>query len=590
MSRLLAGLFSCALLLLSPRILATTLPADVTMEGGCPPESSPYLAKDTTVVGARITYCTGGDAWTGTLKLRIPTKRLVDHDVVIAGYPGQSGVRLVVRRDDAHGTELVVPQARESWLPLPMDQALRSGEGFLSVEIEDRSVDALGWAGLGIAPRQPPAQIITPDTARAAGIAAAVLFLSLLVATRWRRPAPGAYLSRVRIPVAVALLGLLTALALLFRRPSQFQFPALWVEEGTITLPQFLNNGIGFLFEPVAGYLILPSKILFYLATFAPSESFPLALAVLSVLFTWLVVCAIALCPSHLRAPVPVAAFLLLLPTDAENYASAHYAFWFGSALLVPVLFWKNGEPGRWWLRTLLIVLGGLSSPLVIALLPAFLVRLYRFRTRDEVLQVGLILATAAIQAMFLASSGTHGTTPPLQLDAVLLVGKFFGMFWAPNDAWALPFGLLLVAGMIVAILRRGRELPWLALAGYGLAATIAISVTRAPLEAIHPVLAGPRYFFYPYFFLGLIVIELGTGSRRTLAACFLLVMIGSLIRFIDVGSRTHEAIDWSAHLEACDGTDGSYAMPVHFDGASSRAWHVTLTNEECRRIREGWK
>lgn len=428
-----------------------------------------------------------------------------------------------------------------------------------------------------------------PMTVPAAGVTAALLFVVLLVTAWRRRPASAVGSPSMSAPVVAAVLGLLTVLVLLFRRPSQFQHPALWVEEGSVSLPQFLDSGLGFLFEPVAGYLILPSKLLFYLATFAPPETFPLALLVLSVLFTWGVVCAIAMCPSHLRAPVPVAAFLLLLPTDAENYASAHYAFWFGSALLVPALFWKNGEPPRRWLRGALVVLGGLSSPLVIALVPAFLLRLALFRTRDEAVQAGLALSTAAIQAAFLATSGTHGAAPPPSLEPGLLVSKFFGLFWAPVDGWALPFGLLLAAGVVLAVFRTRRSSPWLALAGYGLVATILISVARAPLESIHPALAGPRYFFYPYLFLGLIVIEVGVGSRRVAAAC-LVVMLGCLVRFVDIGSRTHDPIDWASNLQACAQSDGDYPMPIHFDGASARAWRVILASGDCRRILDGWK
>lgn len=595
-----AGRIALAFVLFLLAACSASVPENVALEGGCAAGTSPYLPRDLSVLESRISYCAEGDASTGTIRLSVPAASLADADLVIAGYPDHPGLTVSLQHGDGRPQVLAVPSAAESWVPLPLPEDVLDRPGFLTVTLEDRSGESYGWAGLGLALRKTDASAYAP-----AGAAAALLFLVILAlelgraaasnhpgsaATGYLRPGANGEFSWRRALGVAGTLAVLTVLALVFRRPSQFEHPYLWVEEGTISLPQFLEHGLAFLAEPVAGYLIVPSKLIFYVATFFPPEYFPAALLVLCIVFSWMAVCALALSPSYLGAPISVAAFMLLLPTDAENYGTAHYAFWLGSTLLIPAIFWKVAGRANLLPRTLLVVLGGLSSPLVVALAPAFLLRLAVLRTRDEIVQVATVLAVCGIQLYFLKASNTHGTVPTLDIDLAAIVEKFFGMFWSPTDELAMAFGVVLAVGVLVFVAFKARpSSPWPAIAGYCIGATILISITRVSVEMIHPVVAGPRYFFYPFIFLGLLVIEMGTRTR-ILSACCLVVMAFSMYRFHDVGSRTHDPISWEQQLRACAEADGIHPLPIHFDGNSTTPWHVRLPGSDCVRIRDGWK
>jgi hypothetical protein len=59
------------------------------------------------------------------------------------------------------------------------------------------------------------------------------------------------------IGLAVATIAILAA-----RRPDQFLHPYMWVEDGTQTLPGYLERGWLEVFQPLAGYLVLVSKLM----------------------------------------------------------------------------------------------------------------------------------------------------------------------------------------------------------------------------------------------------------------------------------------------------------------------------------------
>ena len=199
---------------------------------------------------------------------------------------------------------------------------------------------------------------------------------------------------------------------LFFRRPSQLFHPYIWVEEGTVTLPQYLQHGWFSLFYPVAGYLVIPAKLIFLLAASISFPHLPDMTYWMTVGFTIFVAASVALCPTYLKWPTACAAAMLLIPTDSEVFAVSEYAFWWGTLLVVVSVLWKP-DAGKTILRSCLTILGGLSSPLVILLTPLFILRALRFRRRSETLLSGLAMATATIQAVFILYTGnlSHAST-----------------------------------------------------------------------------------------------------------------------------------------------------------------------------------
>lgn len=394
-------------------------------------------------------------------------------------------------------------------------------------------------------------------------------------------------------PWQIALIVVATLLALYFRRPDQFFHPYVWAEEGTVSLPQFIEHGWLYFIDPVAGYLILPSKLIQATALTLSVSHYPEIALWLTAAFHAGVLCAIAFSPSSLRYPLACALFTLVLPTDSEVFGTALYAFWWGSLLLVPPLLWPARRDDVVWPRVGMTLLGGLSSPLVIAFLPIFMLRNLVFRTRNSTIVTGLAIACSAVQMYFLRTSGTHGTSLPTSLDLVEVVRKYFGMFvhWSPRTDASMPWLTLLLGGaMLVAVLAAAflarRRLGWrhgaLALA---LLASIAVSVARVPPEVTHPVLAGPRYFFFPYIFLGWLILELIAETPRWYASVLALAFVGGMHQFVVHGPRGHHAVDWQAHMSACRNATVSYPLPVHLAGNRADAWVALIPPGGCEKL-----
>jgi hypothetical protein len=172
--------------------------------------------------------------------------------------------------------------------------------------------------------------------------------------------------------------------AMAWRRPDQFLHPYLWVEEGTVFIPQLLQSGWRFLFQPVAGYILLPSKIIFLAAAKISFSNLPQIAYWLTVLFEWSVCLAVAASPTYLRKPTLCAIALLLLPIDSEVYAVTGYAFWFGTILLFLGLLWREDALDRVKLRAAFVFVGGFSSPMVVPLCIFFAWRSLRANDRRE--------------------------------------------------------------------------------------------------------------------------------------------------------------------------------------------------------------
>lgn len=386
------------------------------------------------------------------------------------------------------------------------------------------------------------------------------------------------------------LIFVATLLVLYFRRPDQFYSPYIWVEDGTVSLPQYISHGWLYLFDPVAGYLIIPSKLIQATALSLSASHYPEVALWLTVVFHAGVLSAIAFSPTTLRLPLVCALFTLFIPTDSEVFGTSHYAFWWGSLLLIPPLLWRYDADKKIVARIAMVALGGLSSPLVVALSPLYVVRLLIHRSRNEFIVAGAVAACSAIQLYFVRSSGTHGSTLPDHFPLDQIVTKFFGYFvyWSPNHQSQplLLVGVALLACVVFAAFTARKSLQWRHFAITGaLGVSILISVVRVPTEAIDPFLAGPRYFFYPYIFLGWLLIELIPVTYKWVVPILAVLLLSGLGQFALYAPRGHHAIDWREQLRLCSEAKGIYKFPVHFAGNWNDKWGVDLSPADCRDL-----
>jgi hypothetical protein len=380
-----------------------------------------------------------------------------------------------------------------------------------------------------------------------------------------------------QIAGAIALFAI-TLAALAWRRPDQLLHPYIWVEEGTYTLPDYARLGWLSVFSPVAGYLVVPAKLLFLIAATLSFDHLVTIEYWLTVLFTFGVCGIVTWSPTYLRYPFVCAVAALLIPTDGEIFAVSEYAFWWGTLLAVVALLWKPDTRAVW--RCFMTALAGLSSPLIILLTGLFAIRAYWLRKRTDYAVLAVAAATSIIQYCVMRATGTTGKPTVLAFDPATLVFKFFG--WYASNWQPLALGIVALAIIVVQLIHT-RDVPLLLIMGC-MAAGILASITRVPLSSVHPALAGPRYFFFPYIFLSwALVYVLAQGEWRWQRLGALLLLLLSLHQFALIGQRRHVRVNWHQQVDACKKAD-EYAIPVHYDG-STTMWSVTMKGEDCRRL-----
>jgi hypothetical protein len=388
-----------------------------------------------------------------------------------------------------------------------------------------------------------------------------------------------------------AVLVLLTLAVLFFRRPDQFLHPYVWVEDGPIILRAFAERGLASIAEPVQGYHILVPKIIALTAFKTSILWTPEIQLVLTVAFIAAVVAAVAFSPTHLPWPYPSAIAVLFIPTDAEVFAVSEYTFWWAGLLLILALVW-DADRGKAWLRWLYLVIGGLSSPIVVPICALIGLRAVIERRGSEFVAAGIAVAAAAIQLATTYFNAQLKTTP-FQLGAFWTAAeRFFGFFFVGGNPFDsrrfLLAGLLLGAVLLAAIWISRRKLDrCFALLVLAYILICLITAIRLPVDAIHPVHAGPRYFFYPFIVLAWIILWVAAKSPRPMRIALIGICCWTALLAGRDLSRRHEAVDWRQHVTACAQSE-RYELPIHFAGTTRFMWSVDLTGEQCRKLISG--
>ena len=108
--------------------------------------------------------------------------------------------------------------------------------------------------------------------------------------------------------------------------------------------------------------------------------------------------------------------------------------------------------------------------------------------------------------------------------------------------------------------------------------ASAASSIVRCrPPTLMHPVLGGPRYFFFPFVLLVWFWIDALVSARprpvRLLAGAVLALLFFSTST---VFNRRHDHLDWRGAARELR-VGGRALLPVHYDGVAGRRWTVRL-------------
>jgi hypothetical protein len=404
-------------------------------------------------------------------------------------------------------------------------------------------------------------------------------------------PVTVASLANGRGAVALKAFGLIafTIAVLMARRPDQFAHPYIWIEDGTIILKGFAERGVAVMWEPLAGYLVLSTKLL-SLSAFKLSVAWaPEIMVALITAFTCLVILAIAFSPTHLPLPWLCAIATLLIPTEPEVFAISELSFWWAGLLCVLALLW-NAERGASWLRAGFLVFGGLSSPIGVPIAALLVLRALIERRRSECLAAAVAVIVAGVQIHTFRGTGytvSYGNLldPDLPLWSL---NKFLAYFFAGHRYGGYYLGPVFLAVLCHAIWRiRARVSPTFVLLVLAWGAICVTAVLRAPIGIIDPMNSGARYFFYPftlYAWMWIWIAVLSPLWVRSLVAAGFVMGIGWAYKGM---TRSHDTVDWRAHLAQCARSE-DYALPVHFTGAANNMWYVWLTGRECRDLIAG--
>lgn len=381
-------------------------------------------------------------------------------------------------------------------------------------------------------------------------------------------------------------------LLLLLRRGYQLVSPEVWDEEGTQILPDFIHQGPWSIFKPLNGYLVVAPRLICWLAYSTSFSCYPYVSTVLTWLFILGVLLLVAWHPSKLAGGVLLSLAVLLVPTDPETFGIPLYAFWWASLLLFVALFWDEQTRHLPW-RIGCVVLGGLSSPMIVPGLPLFWVRawLYRRQWREWLLAAVATLCFVA-QVSVIARAGGVVRSPHFTWQvARATIEKFFGYYAVGQmrvlrEPWILIVVSLFVLSVAVLALwyQRRTLAPWF-LWGLLLAA-IVLGIARVKVELLHPVHAGPRYFFFPYILLSWLMLQTVCRRhdppwlRRAAQGILVFAAVNALPHF----GRTHDDLDWRGHVASSIHFQ-RFAIPVQYDGAACRSWSLTVTGEQAAAL-----
>lgn len=378
-------------------------------------------------------------------------------------------------------------------------------------------------------------------------------------------------------------------LALLFsRRFQQLWVPQVWDEDGTKIIPGFLEHGVMAFLFPVKDMLITVPKLISWASLWISVWNYPLVSTLLTFVFTALVALAVAQSPTRLKGKVWCALAVFAVPSDPEVFGVPLYTFWWAALLLFLLCVWDERHPAL-WLRAGYLLVGGLSSPAVVLILPVLFFRAWRFRAvAAERLLAPLGALVCAAQVLHTTGGSGVGA---LSVSSLLThpVPVFFGRFLVGNLVH--PWQASAVAGVLLGLFvllppRAELRNPthWTLL--YLLAGSIALVWSRVDLLSIHPVVAGPRYFFFPFVFLWWLLVQrllFETSGRRTVVTAAAFASL-ALANALPCWSRTHDDLDWKGQLERCL-EEPRGTLSIQWDGHRESAWSLTLSREEWKRL-----
>lgn len=385
----------------------------------------------------------------------------------------------------------------------------------------------------------------------------------------------------------ISLLAILFFILLYFRRGQQLIYPEVWDEDGTYNIVSFIKYGWLNLFEPVAGYLITIPKLITNISMSISFLYYPEISTYITWFFTIFVALSVVYSPTHLRYPLFASILIFFIPTDAENFGLPLYTFWFSAILLFLVALWKKNE--KQYIKNLFLFICGISSPVIVLLVPIQIYRSIVFKEKNEEF-VSLFIAVilSVVQISFILKTGTHSTIPMINFDLIYaIIIKFFAFYYMRDvlseEMFLFPFGILFLSIIVFYWFYNKKDIYFYILL-FLLVSSIGLSVIRVDPNIIDPVLAGPRYFFFPYILLSWLLLYMINYNKIYTIMISFIILFSILLSMKNFG-RNHDILEWKRHIVSCQFSTDLYQIPIHFNGDKNLSWSIVLKPEVCKEL-----
>ena len=299
----------------------------------------------------------------------------------------------------------------------------------------------------------------------------------------------------------------LVTLLLYHRKADSFYRPQLWAEEAVVFFQQAYHHGPSAIFYPHAGYYHLyPRLVATFAEMFLPAASIPLLFNLAALTASWLAVIFL-FSPRVLLPYKPVLALTTVAcPVMNEHFMNLTNAQWPLGLGLILLLVSESPRRRKDWLVDIgLLLLAGMSSLLVVFLLPLFIVKVVIARSGRNILMAASATFMAIIQASGMETARVPGEFILWNFDFIRVLARPFQLLifgpGAPNPSEdmltpAICAGLLaacyLILGTYCRIYRNHRAALILA---SGLLVWLAVlySIRLYPAVLLG---GGDRYFY----------------------------------------------------------------------------------------------
>lgn len=406
---------------------------------------------------------------------------------------------------------------------------------------------------------------------------------------KWRVRRPRGAVALIKLGSQPWVMAAVFCCFLLLRASARIFHPQVWDEDGTRSIFDFVHHGLGSLFSPVNGYLLLLPKCITLLSLLVSFSHYPLISTVAAWSLTVAALVVVASPRTQLRGGLLLGVVALMVPSDIEVFGLPSYTFWWATLAVFAVIVWEKQSKDLKW-RLPIVVLTGLSSPAIIGVSPFFLLRSALYRKVWQEWAVSAAAVTCALVQFVVWKSWAAKFAPPVSLTAAKLVHiipEFFGSYLVGNllpgktSVWMA--GAAVLAFLTGAFVRYRRSLTFWLVAGL-LGASIGMVALRVDIAIIHPVLAGQRYFFFPFVLISWCLVQVAAGDKSWCWKMISSLLIGvSLVNAVPVLTRPRpDDLRWKEHVFSCP-FFARYLIPIEYNGRADMAWRLDLSGEECR-------